>query len=404
MISKQTYRHASTFYQLLHYRNTYIKFMFIIIMVLFYGCIKPYQPNFKNDSVNKYVVQGMISSEEGWQEIDVSRSSAMYDVQYIPVEGCSVEIIDDQEQKFELFEYEPGKYKIWMTEEYLVAGRAYRVYIQTSDGVIIESDYDYMPTGPEVNDIYYEIEDIVTNNPEESMYGIQFYINLDGNMDQSRHYRWRLTETWEYHAAYPREFYYDGQVRAVIPPDYSQIVCYNTRLIDEIFTLSTKNFNANAVQDFPLNYVKNTTSRLAILYCLLIEQIALSEEAYQYWEQLKQNTSETGGLYSTQPIAVKGNLHNISNPDEEVLGFFQSSWLTKKRIFVDPIPDLELVFSDRCSPFSLDFGYQEISPRDYPVYLFTINGQPTTTRLNDECVFCTMQGGVTEKPDYWPRK
>jgi len=374
------------------------------LALLISGCIKPYTADFKKSSVSKYVVQGMVSSEPGWQEVEVSVSAPMNKVQFIPVDGCQLEILDDQNHKFTLNGYGEGKYRVWMDQEYLVPGRGYKVRVETPQGILLESTYDYMTTGPEVKDVFFRIEDKPTNVPGEVLQGIQFYSNLEGTWNQSRYYRWKLTETWEYHAAYPREFYYDGEIQEVSPPDYSQIVCYNTRSIDEIFTLNTQNFTENAVEDFPLHYVKNTSSRLAIMYSLLIQQMALSQDAYIYWDQLRQNTNEPGGLYSTQPLAIRGNLMNISQPDEEVLGFFQASKLSTLRLFVEPIPELELYFSDRCNPETLMFGFLELSPRDYPAYLLTIDGVPQRVLLNDECVFCTLQGGVTEKPDYWPIK
>lgn len=374
----------------------------LIILINLWACIKPFTPELRETSLEKYVVQGMVSNQAGWQEVNVSLNSSVNEPVYIPIDFCEVKIIDDQNNIFVLDQLGAGDYKVWMTSDELIVGRGYKVKVTTEDGLVLESEFDYIPNGPEVGDINYEIEQHHVDYPEGWLKGIQFYMNMVGENSDSRFYRWKLTETYEYHSVYPLEFYYDGEVQQISPPDSSEMVCYKTDLVDEIFTLSTANFTSNTINGFPLHYVENTTPKLGVLYSLLIEQMALSQDAYIYWDQLRQNNEEQGGLYATQPLAVKGNIKNISSPKFEVLGFFQASFISKKRIFVEPKPEFELDYSDRCYPESLRFGFIEISPYDYPAYLFSAEGFATATVLNEECIFCTRRGGVTQKPDFWP--
>lgn len=374
----------------------------LIILLGLWTCIKPYTPALKASSTEKYVVQGMVSNQEGWQEVNVSITSSVNEPHFIPVDFCEAKIIDDENNIFDLINTGAGNYKVWMTSDELVIGRGYKIKVTMAGGIDLESDYDYIPKGPAIGKVYYEVEQHHVDYPEGWLLGVQFYTNMAGENSDSRYYRWKLTETYEYHSVYPLEFYYNGQVQQVSPPDSSEMVCYRTDLVDEIFTLSTESFSSNSIYKFPLHYIENTTPKLGILYSLLIEQIALSREAYFYWDQLRQNNEEQGGLYATQPLAVKGNIRNINSPDFEVLGFFQASYMSKKRIFVEPKPEFELNYSDRCYPEPLEFGFIEISPRDYPAYLLSEDGFPSTTILNDECIFCTRRGGVTQKPDFWP--
>ena len=380
------------------------KTIYFVALVLLAACIKPYEPELKDDSTQKYVVQGMISSIEGFQEVNVSLTSSVNQPQYIGLNGCQVEILDDQNNRFVLDHYSNGNYKIWLSQEYLQPGRSYKTRIITPDGDIIESRFEKMPSGPEVDDIYYEIEQKPTNDPDIWKTGIQLYTNLLGQTDDSRFYSWKLTETWEYHAAHPKEFYYNGQINQISPPDYSQKYCWTTLDVGQIFTLSLQNISGNTYHNFPLSFIRNNTSRLAILYSLLIQQMALTENAYTYWDQLRQNSQQDGGLYSSQPIAIKGNLSITNAPEKQVLGYFQASTLTTKRIFIEPVPDLALEFYNGCSPIFLRKGLVEITPSQYPAYLLSVDGNWTMNLLNAGCVDCTVDGGTTNKPYYWPIK
>jgi hypothetical protein len=244
--------------------------------------------------------------------------------------------------------------------------------------------------------------DLPTNEPDEWIKGIQFYTNLNADESQSKYYRWQITETWEFHSAYPKEFYYDGEINHISPPDYSTFYCWTTRPLDEIFTLSTQGLSENSYTKFPLHYVSNTTERLSVLYSFMIHQIALSEDAYNYWDQLRINNTIGEGLYSGQPLAIKGNYTNTSHSDQNVLGFFQASSETNKRVFVAPIESLELDYSDKCSPSVLRMGLVEITPNMYPAWLMESHGFWTMKLMNDECVDCTLRAGKTEKPSFWP--
>lgn len=377
-------------------------FVFLILFTSIIGCIKRFDPDLNNESNTKYVVQGMVSSIEGWQNVSVSRTSLVTNPEYIPVNDCVVKIIDDTGNSFLLDNYDAGEYHVWMNETDLVEGRAFKVLVITPNGETLESTFDQMPTGPQVEDVFFEITDIPSNSTNELIHGIQFYTNLIADNSESRYYRWKLTETWEYHAQYPKEWYYDGQLHEHHPAIYTEKICWRTLPIEKIFTLSTSSQSGNSFLDFPLNFVDNTTSRLAILYSLHIQQIALSEEAFNYWDDLRINSSQDGGLYTSQPLAVKGNITNLTDSDAEVLGFFQASKIETKRIFVEPQAGLDLDFSNGCTPQFLEFGFSEISPSDYPAYLLTINNVFTMNLLDDACVDCTALGGTTEKPDFWP--
>jgi len=371
-------------------------------LLLMLGCIKEYNPQYDSDSIQKYVIHGMVTDQEGWQEVNVSITSSTQDPKYIPVLNCKVEIKDDLGQKFILEPYENGTYRVWMNQEYLVPGRSYQVQVTSHDGQVMESSFDQMPTGPEIEEVYYQVEDHPTNDPDEWLRGIQYYINFQAHEEDSKFYRWQLTETWEFHSAYPIEFYYDGQIQHVFPPDYSLFYCWRTRLVDEVFTLSTQNLSDNSYEAFPLHFVRDNTERLSVYYSLLVKQIALSQEAFSYWDQIRINNSIGEGLYGSQPIAISGNITNTSDEDLQVLGFFQASSVSTKRLFTGPVEGLDLDFSDNCNPALLRVGLREITPDMYPGYLMEYGGTWIPVLLNVECVDCTSRFGVTTKPDYWP--
>ncbi len=379
---------------------------FIFVLILLGSCIKPFNPDVNAEAINKYVVEGSVSSIEGWQNVSVSIASDVSRAEYIPVNICELTIIDDLGQDFPLTQYEDGEYRVWMNNNELIPGRSFKISVLLPNGEILESRFDEMPSGPEeIGDVYFEMEDIPTNDPEYTLHGIQMYTDFSADEMDSKFYRWKLTETWEYHSEYPIEYYYDETgLHHVFPPDYSFMYCWRTMIVNDIYTLATNNLSENALDRYPLNYIGNNTYRLKILYSLLIEQIALSENAYYYWDKLRLNISQEGELYTSQPLAIKGNLTNVNTPEKEVLGFFQANNVSKKRVFVWPVDELELDLQTVCVINELrpNIGYLEIPASEYPAYVYSVNSIPTLNTMINDCVLCPVLGGVTNKPDYWP--
>jgi hypothetical protein len=61
-------------------------------------------------------------------------------------------------------------------------------------------------------------------------------------------------------------------------------------MADEFYVLTTSNLVENKYIGFPLNSVDNHSNKLIYGYSMLVYQYAMSEAAYQYWEQMRSNS------------------------------------------------------------------------------------------------------------------
>jgi hypothetical protein len=380
------------------------KIFLFVLLVLLSSCIKQFTPVFDESVAAKFVVSGRVTDTEGWQQVDISFSSPIEAPEYIPASGCQVKIKDDKGNTFSLEEEQPGSYRVWMAKEYLVPGISYKLEILTPNNEKIESTYDRMIQGPVLDSVYYVIKEIPTFEPSVNLRGAQFCTDLNAEGFESRYFKWEILETWEYHAEHIKEYYYDGDWHEIIPPDSSSKVCWITRPVKNVYTVSTNNFTKNAYKQFPLQFVDGIHSnRFEVLYSILVTQLAVSEGAYSYWDQVRINSTEQGGLYEKQPLDIKGNLTNISNPGNEVLGYFYVATGSTRRFFFKDIKDLELLYLKPCVESSLDpyGGWKDFDPIEYPVYYY-FNDDGKLRILSYECVDCRISDGFTTKPDFWP--
>ena len=383
--------------------RTKIVIIFWMSFILLQSCIVHYNTLIENSNINKYVVSGMVNDNDEVQTVSVSFSSSISNPEYIPVSGCYVRIFDDGGNQFEMKEAGSGNYQTRIDKSYLVPGTSFKVEIITSDGISIESDFDKMSECPEIDTIYYVRRGTQENSSGQITQGLQFYIDLNADNLSSHFFRWEAIETWKYNVPYAKWWYYDGTVHQISPPDSSTMVCWSTQKVKNIYTLSTKSFVENRYSKLSLHSVDNSTPRLMNGYSLLLNQFSLSEAAFSYWDQLRINSFEQGELYEKQPLSITGNLHNNTNPDQEVLGFFSASSVKSKRIFIKPIDDFEFHTIIYCRPDTLRFGLKSIRPSQYPAYLFGSEFVYFQILLEPYCVDCTSLGGTTVKPDFWPK-
>jgi len=389
---------------------SYMGLMFVLILT---SCVKRFEPEIKSLDAVKYVVTGQVNRGDQVQHINITTTSLLVKPTSIPVTGCDVKIIDGKGNIYIGTDVWGGNYDIVIPESELQPGSKFMVDIQVQGGDHIVSDFDEIPDGPDVESLYYVTQKLPTSLPDVFTQGIQFYVDLNAENFSCRDFRFEAVETWEYHTRYPVEWWYNGHIRHTYPPDSSKMVCWRTSTLRDIYMLSTKNLSENKYNKFPLHFVDNASSpRLVYGYSLLLRQYALSDAAVGYWDKIRVNSQEQGGLYESQPLSVKGNLHDVTNPEQDVLGFFGATTVKQKRIFVKDVPDLPLEYVFNCQIDVLTYGLERSYPIMWPIYLLTQtiqSGDSTISTYNPsfsidhECVDCTATvGGTNVKPDFWP--
>ena len=373
------------------------RFLFLFTLVLLVSCVKQIEPDIEILDADKYVVSGMLLDQAESQYISVSKTSSLSDPHKIPISGCVVKVIRSDRKELNYYEIEDGKYITTAYTAFIDKDMSYKVRVELPNGEILESTYEGFVDISPVGDVSWKPE----VKEDSNINGYQFYVDLNANESDSRFYLYDIIETYEHHSKYPLEYYYDGVLNHVVPPDYSKMYCWVTRGIRDLFPLSTKGFTDNSYDEYKLNYTVAVTQRLQHTYSLLIKKLSLSEPAYNYWEQMRKNLHQSGGMYNSQPIAIKGNVSYLDkNNEKTVLGYFGVSSVSQKRIFVPPSP-FEII-DNSCETRVLRYGYREIPVREYPGYIMAIEGNPTNTLMEKPCVDCTVMGGDITKPSYWP--
>jgi len=379
-------------------------FYIIILFILgFYACVESYSIGDQVDFKPLVVVDANITDRDTNQQIKISRSTELDNIEFDGIAGCLVSVSDKNDRVFEFFEHEKyaGIYQGVIPREYLTAGNSFKITIKMPEGVEYESSYEEMTNCAPIDSVYYNVEINNTDGISES--GVQFMADLTVNDTYSKYYRWQLEETYEYHATWPIDLIWAGEF-INLGGDFTFFTCYKTSVIKRIFLASTQYVSNNYLK-YPFHFVNNSTQRLLYKYSLLVKQESITERAYDYWSLMRSNSEESGGLFDKQPSNIEGNIYCLTNPQEKVLGYFGVSAITEKRIFVQDVPGIEFPDDLFCTQTLITDPNVifESSEGSWPIYLAPspLDGEEGYYWAAKGCFDCRNEGGSTIKPEFW---
>lgn len=432
--------------------------LIVISTIILFSCVEEYWPELESKDEKLLVVEGFISNTAGPYIIKLSKSRSLDSIpnstrskyDYDAYEDAVVSIIDDQNNVEALTEIEPG---IYQTSDEIqgVVGRKYKLKIEGENGKTYESDFDELKSPIGILSINY-----TEFTSEHKDNGILFNVTTENTPDIS-YFKWDLEETYEYHSPYIPTHYFNGFFQDgfidfngnihtgnmsytvpynLKPLDYnidSILYCWQTQTINEQYIHTNRFSEGIAIANFPLNFIPHGDIRIRIRYSLLVKQHVISELAYDFIKQVvEQNSHNEDDLYTKQPFQIRGNIKNINNPEEPVLGIFYARSTTEKRIFTPPDnqPKNENTFkveyckniptvsyspisgapSNDIIPFLSDQAQNKANL--WPIYLgWAIVYDPRTTNPDQypewfvgfakSCIDCRRRGGVNEMPPYW---
>jgi hypothetical protein len=376
--------------------------VYSVLTVTLSGCLDPYNSNDAQD-YSYLVVDGFANSADGSSALKLTRTKSISSKDDVSVvTNAQVTLEDESGLIYNFTENEDGEYIL--EDAVLDKSKKYKLKINSVNNSAYQSDFVSVTETPPIDSITWKQLD--TN--------IEIYANTHDEQMKSHYYRWKYVETWSYTSPFKSLATYNDhtktiELRAAEDDIYN---CYKTYHSSDIIIFSTRKLQYDEVKQLRLVTFSISSLKLQKLYSIEVEQYALSEEAYNYWRQLKMSTENLGSIFDPQPSQVIGNIHCVSNPSETVLGFFSIGTTTKKRIFIHARTEVDYPRGTRpfdqnyaaCKEDTLFLGeiplYLGNDLLTSPVYVgHTVVGYSTSTPL---CVDCRVAGGINIKPAFWP--
>lgn len=311
------------------------RFLITIILLAVFGCTTPYAYQASTGYEDVIVIEATITNENKTQEIKVSRSYKLDEKTPKFETEAVVYVTDDLGAKFE-FEQGDDSY-VSRTPFQASAGRQYQLHILTKDGRTYVSSAETLPQQTEIESV------TATSKTKDGQLGVEIAVNSTDPTNQSKYYRYTYDETtlivaprWYYQKAVPKFFgagsVPKGQVVFETRTEEARI-CYLSTSSNELILTSTSNLSEDKVVNFPVRFIPITDPVIRNRYSILVKQYVQSLAAHTFFETLNEISNSGSILSQTQPGFFYGNIKSLDNPGEKVIGFFDVSSYSEKRIF-----------------------------------------------------------------------
>jgi hypothetical protein len=366
--------------------------IFIWTLVFAASCIEPYNPPAIKEIVDILVVDGFLNSTDSSAVVKLSRAISLSDTgEPGPERNATVRIEDENGNFYPLMEMGDGNYSIQkLPVNPLIK---YRLAFTTSNSTYA-SDFIDLKISPPIDSITYR------KDPRFESVGIYIYTHDASNT--TKYYQWTYNETWEYTSGHFSSA--KLQNGSVVPQDKDIDRCWKTQPSTEIHISSSNDLREDAIRNFQLMTIPVGSPKLFRKFSLEVQQRALAKEAYDFWLQLKKTTESLGGLFDPLPSQVIGNIKNITDSDQPVLGYFSGGHVSKKRIFIK-ISDLPVELRKIVPPYCPIDTIELAELSTYPdMNLIGPYGYPLEGYIysrDSGCMDCTDAGGIPVRPDFW---
>jgi hypothetical protein len=374
----------------------------VLLIMILTGCKQAYNPPSIHANLNYLVVDGIIISGQDATIVNLSRTQNLSDSiqSVLPETGAQVSVAGVNGDVYPLTEQSSGAYTA--SQLNLNNNEKYQLKIITSNGKEYLSDSIPVKITPAIDSVTW------ANNST----GVAIYVNTHDPQNNTRYYRWDFIETWEYRTKINSSFDWIGG--QVVTRDSNDLIyyCWSSDNSTTLNIATSAKLAQDIINESPLTNIPSGSEKINNEYSILVKQYAITEDEFNYLQNIKTYTEQLGGLFDPQPSYIAGNIHCISVPAERVIGYISASTVTEQRIFIN---------NTQVGPWDYTPYYQNFTckqflvPPDSMNYYFpspgaagpyVLLGQPDMGPgyiiITAECADCRTNGGTNIKPSYWP--
>lgn len=131
---------------------------------------------------------------------------------------------------------------------------------------------------------------------------VQIYSNTIGN-DEAEYFLWQYEEAWIYRTPHTSFFNYDKETGEMVDIPLDQLTnrCYNFDQSRRVILEVSSRFEDSRIFQKELLTIDSLSEKLGIRYRIKAKQYAINSEAYIFWEGIRRNSDDIGGIFSPYP-------------------------------------------------------------------------------------------------------
>ena len=370
--------------------------MGLTLTVTLITCIDPLgvQPS---DFEDLLVVQGFITDDFGPHEIRITRIARFSGVAgegEIKIEEADVRIIDDLGELVELKRMRGQRKTLSVStifcspaglsfSEFMTdyrtpedfkgnVGRTYTLEVVTTDGQVYRSEPQLMGHTPVIDSLHLGFKVLPGLDPIVPGSSVEVFTTWTDPEEEENFYFWRINGIY-------RIFTPDTTIPGVIccayePRDGLAEDCWivERNLIGNRLVFSDERVNGQTIT-LPIGQIEDDGLRFANTavppskqYHVEVEQYMIPEEAFEFNQRIQTLSEINGEIFDPPPLSIRGNIFNVDDPEELVVGYFGAYQKQTRGIFLDKsLLEFTQRFPDPCGDCRLRTGAQLETPEPY---------------------------------------
>lgn len=372
----------------------------ILALLMVFSCRDPFEPELRDIPTEVLVVEGYIEVD-GESEIRLSKTVPVRSTQSSPaIIGAKLSLLDSNNGRWEFVEKEEGVYSLIGN---FSPFENYHLQIELPGAKIYRTENLQPIVSPEIEELGF----IRDQNR------VEIFVSTKGN-DQARYFLWSYQEHWIFRPGVISRLIFENGLVRFREEDERIDLCWNSNINPNIVLQNAARFEDNRILQRELVLIPNNSEKLTQRYSIEVKQMAISQEAFDFWEILKKNSDDIGGIFSPLPSLIRGNIYNVTDESEPVIGFISMGKSATKRIYIDindvfPWP----VFIPEYEFCRISFQ-DTIPATDQAVFeAFGRGGRMPARELRasngeiigyfgapTQCVDCTLRG-TKLRPEFW---
>lgn len=369
----------------------------ILALLMMISCRDPFEPELRNIPTEVLVVEGYIEVE-GESFIRLSKTVPVRSAQTSPlITGAKLSLLNNNNGRWEFVEKEEGIYSLNGNFPPL---DSYHLQIELPGAKVYKTENLQPIISPEIEELGF----LRDQNK------VEIFVSTRGN-DQAQFFLWTYQEHWIFRPGVITRLVFENGLVRLRGEDERIDRCWKSNLNPKIALQNAARFEENRILQRELVLIPNNSEKLTERYSIEVKQMAINQEAYAFWEILKKNSDDIGGIFSPLPSLIKGNIYNVSDESEPVIGFISMGKSATKRIYIDIndvfpwpvfIPEYEFcqILNDTIPPIeaSSRFASGSLIPASG---IFNEMGVLLGYRASSrECTDCTLRG-TNVRPEFW---
>lgn len=296
------------------------------------SCVQPFDIGVVSNPTPQLVVEGSINDAADVFTVRLSTSSTFNGVEVNTLGiNAQVQIINGADETTHLQELLPGVYRTDTASLIGRVGESYTLRIQLANGESYTSTAETIPQPVNVGQGRAEAVEFRGVSDDRIPF-VEYSHNVFAQLDNTEedHFVRLVTAGWaRVQVDYPLCGGFTGDIIAPAGPP----VCWSRRnpVTRQIYTVTNQGISGSKYEVL----AENVPFDFRDAFVADVFANAMSSEAFAYWELAKAQINRAGGVFDPPFAPVVGNIRNVNDPEEVVLGYFHAYAQTFTRVCFD---------------------------------------------------------------------